>query len=302
MNGLRHYALMYADERDYFAGVVPFIRGGFEANEPVLVAVPIHNLDALREHLDGDAHRVAFVDMARLGRNPGRIIPAIQEFLDQHPGRRTRFVGEPIWSGRNQSELDEATRHEALINLAFADAATDILCPYDTGSLRPEVLADAERTHPWLAYGTAQRNSDSYADPHQFSAQGWALPAPGRNVTELAFTDLPPVRQLAVEVAAQASLDPQRVDDLLVAVNEICTNTLVHGSGHGVLRLWTDRENLFCEVQDEGTITDPLVGRRCVDFEAEAGRGLFMVNQMCDLVQLHSGPSGTTVRVTISRS
>jgi anti-sigma regulatory factor (Ser/Thr protein kinase) len=301
VSGLRHDAFMYANERDYVAGVVPFILAGCEADQPVLVAVPSPNLDGLRGHLDSDDDGVAFVDMVMLGRNPGRIIPAVQEFLDEHPGQRTRFVGEPIWAGRTQAELDEATRHEALINLAFANASADILCPYDTGRLRPEVLADAERTHPTIANCSGQRSSDSYADPHQFSAEGWTLPPPGRNVTELSFSGLGSVRQVAVDAAGRASLDPERIDDLLLAVNEICTNTLVHGSGHGVLRLWTDPENLFCEVQDEGTITDPLVGRHCVDFDAEAGRGLFLVNQMCDLVQLRSGPSGTTVRVTISR-
>jgi anti-sigma regulatory factor (Ser/Thr protein kinase) len=238
--------------------------------------------------------------MVTLGRNPGRIIPAIQDFLDENPGRRTRFVGEPIWSGRTRAELDEATRHEALINLAFADAPTHILCPYDTGSLGPEVLADAERTHPSIATSNGHWSSDSYADPHEFSAEGWALRPPGRNMTEHAFGSLGLVRQLAVDIAGQASLRPERVDDLLVAVTEICTNTVVHGSGHGVLRMWSDAENLFCEVHDDGTITDPLAGRRRVDFEAEAGRGLFLVNQLCDLVQLRTGPSGTTVRVTIS--
>ena len=300
MSGLRHDALMYADEKEYLAGVVPFILAGCEDDQPVLVAVPSHNLDGLRDHVGRDASRVAFVDMVTLGRNPGRIIPAIQDFLDENPGRRTRFVGEPIWSGRTRAELDEATRHEALINLAFADAPTHILCPYDTGSLGSEVLADAERTHPSIATSGGHWSSDSYADPHEFSAEGWTLRPPGRNMTEHAFGSLRLVRQLTVDIAGRASLSPERIDDLLVAVTEICTNTVVHGSGHGVLRMWSDAENLYCEVHDDGTITDPLAGRRRVDLEAEAGRGLFLVNQLCDLVQLRSGPSGTTVRVTIS--
>ncbi len=58
--------------------------------------------------------------MAELGRNPARIIPEVQAFTDKHPGQRVRFVGEPIWPGRSAAEICEATRHEALLNLAFA--------------------------------------------------------------------------------------------------------------------------------------------------------------------------------------
>ena len=32
-------------------------------------------------------------------------------------------------------------------------------------------------------------------------------------------------------------------------------------------------------------------------FDQEGGRGLFLVHQLCDLVQLRSSPSGTTVRL-----
>jgi hypothetical protein len=33
------------------------------------------------------------------------------------------------------------------------------------------------------------------------------------------------------------------------------------------------------------------------DPDPESGRGLWLVNQLCDLVQIRSGPSGTTIRV-----
>lgn len=86
MSGLRHDAFMYADERDYVAGVVPFILAGCEADQPVLVAVPSPNLDGLREHLDSDDDQVAFVDMVMLGRNPGRIIPPCRSSSTSIPG------------------------------------------------------------------------------------------------------------------------------------------------------------------------------------------------------------------------
>jgi hypothetical protein len=64
---------------------VPFIRDGWEAGEPVMVAVgPLH-MKWLRDALDGRAD-VEFVDMEELGRNPAQIIPAWQQFLDSRSG------------------------------------------------------------------------------------------------------------------------------------------------------------------------------------------------------------------------
>ena len=51
------------------------------------------------------------------------------------------------------------------------------------------------------------------------------------------------------------------------------------------------------EVSDEGVVDNPLAGRHQPEQEAPQGRGLWMVNQLCDLVQLRSGPQGTQVRI-----
>ena len=52
-------------------------------------------------------------------------------------------------------------------------------------------------------------------------------------------------------------------------------------------------------MQDQGWIADPLAGRvrRAPD---SRGHGLFLVNQVCDLVELRTGQAGTTVRMHMS--
>jgi hypothetical protein len=52
-------------------------------------------------------------------------------------------------------------------------------------------------------------------------------------------------------------------------------------------------------VRDQGEITDPLVGRYPPGPDLDVN-GLWLVNQLCDLVQIRSGPDGTYVRLTIS--
>src|SRR2546429_237276 len=159
-----HEGLFYAGADEYLAGLVPFVRAGLDAGEPVMVAVPGPNLELVRDALGGDAGEVRFHDMARAGRNPGRIIPwVLHAFISQHPGRHPHIVGEPIWAGRTDDEYPACAQHEALINEASVDADATIVCPYDVSRLAPEVLADAEITHPVLVAGERRRPSPVYA-------------------------------------------------------------------------------------------------------------------------------------------
>lgn len=291
---LRHDACFYEGHQAYVDGISSFLDGA----EAALVAVPETHADLLRGQLDGAP--VQFVDMTQLGRNPGCIIPAIRAFLDDHRGRRVRFVGEPIWAGRTPAEIAAATQHEALINLAFADRDADVLCPYDVRGLDSQVLDDALRTHPTVLSPTGRRESGQYADPLAFvAAERWPLdPVPG-TAAELAFDELGAIRPFVQRHADAAGLHPARIRQLQLAANEVCTNTLRHGAGRGTLRVWQAGTELICQVDDTGTVSDPLAGRWLPPATAESGRGLFIANHMCDLLELRSGPAGTTVRMHV---
>src|SRR4051794_40859960 len=139
----RHEALLYGAEREFLDGTLDFITEGLEADEPVLVVLAAAKIDALRSELGADADRVQFADMAKVGANPARIIPAWRDFADrcEADGLPFRGIGEPIWADRTADELVECQRHEALLNLAFADTPSfRLLCPYDTVHLGPDVL------------------------------------------------------------------------------------------------------------------------------------------------------------------
>jgi hypothetical protein len=82
----RHEAFLWHDRTDFTDGLVPFITEGLAVGEPVMVAAINEHTDWLREELGPDAEQVAFVDMAELGRNPAKIIPAWQKFIDTEAG------------------------------------------------------------------------------------------------------------------------------------------------------------------------------------------------------------------------
>lgn len=142
---LIHWAVFYNGADDYLRQVLPFVEGGLSASEPTLVVAPGSNIDLLRSALD-PATEATFLHAEDLASNPARIIPAAKQFAESHPGRRIRIVGEPIWPGRSNAEIREGIRHEARVNVLFADVAATVLCPYDA-RLDHSTIRYAERTH-----------------------------------------------------------------------------------------------------------------------------------------------------------
>jgi anti-sigma regulatory factor (Ser/Thr protein kinase) len=302
-NCFHHATLFYSGDDGFLEGTLPFVKGAVTAEEPILIAVGAAGIDLLRQALDEDAEQVHFADMHVLGRNPARIIPAWRRFLADHGshGLPVRGIGEPIWAGRNDAELTECQRHESLLNLAFdGGQAWRLLCPYDLDTLDDEVIEAAQRSHPFVAGDGGSRISDTYLSHHEAPGpfEG-SLPAPSTQPRELVFTQeqLGKLRWFVTRAATDASLNASRTEDIVLAVNELATNSLRHGGGIGTLLIWTEADTLLCEVQDRGHITEPLVGRDPPIPKQTTGRGLWLVNHLCDLVQIRSPPTGSVVRV-----
>jgi anti-sigma regulatory factor (Ser/Thr protein kinase) len=300
--GLAHIALFYRTGGEYLAAAIPFLTAGLSDGEPCFVAVPGPALARLRDALGPAAGQVAFADMTEMGRNPAWIIPRIQAFLAARPGRRVRYIGEPIWAGRTAAEAREAARHEALINQAFGTVPASILCPYDAAHLAGQVLAGAERSHPELQHGPAVTPSPVYcADAALPPELGLPLPPPPPDAQTFRFyRDLAWARALIGARACAAGLPPRRVSDVVLAAGELTANSVRHASGSGILRIWHDAREFICEVTDGGYIRDPLAGRLQPAPGAPGGHGLWIVHQVCDLVELRSGRDGTTIRLHMS--
>lgn len=297
-----HPALFYRGDGEYLDGALSFVRAGLAAGDPVAVAVPGARLELLRGALGADAGRVRLIDMAVAGRNPGRIIPGVlRAFADAHErASRVWIIGEPIWPGRSALEYPACAQHEALINLAFAGRSVSILCPYDAEALDPVALADAAVTHPVVADQSGERVSETFDPGRIVGLYNQPLPEPaGEAVAVLAFegASLTAAREFAAGHALRCGLGPVRTGDLEVAVNEVAANSLVHGGGSGVLRVWADERHLVCEVADAGHLTDPLAGRRPAGLSAGGGRGLLLAHHISDLLRVHSTAAGTVIRM-----
>jgi anti-sigma regulatory factor (Ser/Thr protein kinase) len=304
---LHHEALLYAGEDDLVARLEPFLREGVSGGEAVMVAVSDSKIRRLRERLGSHADAATFADMDAIGSNPARIIEAWHEFTTPHlaAGRPVRGVGEPISAARSADELVECQRHEDLLNVAFGSGPEwTLLCPYDTAALSAAVIAECRCSHPHVREDGISgpspdfRGMDAIAAPY-----APPLPAPEAEAEELAFglAGLAGVRRHVAGVATAANLDERRSENLVIAVHEVAANSVRHGGGSGVLRTWWTELGAACEVSDAGFITEPLAGRLRPPPAATGGNGIWLANQLCDLVQVRSSPSGTTVRLRMSR-
>lgn len=303
--GFRHQALFYRGGLNGFiAELAPIVADALSSGAGAAIAAPADRVERLRGLFGGHA-RLTLIDMTAVGTNPGRIIPAWRELADSALERGAPFlgVGEPAWAGRTEEELVECHRHEALINLAFAgDPAWRLICPYDVDGLAPEVVADARATHP-AAFDHRHGMCEAPVDPLGVLArfERPLSPVPDRAATvRFAKDGLAAVRELARRHAELAGLSAERAGDLVLAVTEMASNSVRHGGGGGTLEIWQRDGRVVCQTRDAGHVEDAMAGRRRPGIQQAAGRGMWIIQQVSDLVQLRSAADGTTLRITVA--
>jgi serine/threonine-protein kinase RsbW len=109
-------------------------------------------------------------------------------------------------------------------------------------------------------------------------------------------TDLAGVRAFVRARAGDLGLPDRKADLLTLAVSELATNTLQHTSGGGRVRLRVETGRLLCDVIDQGPAR-PL-GRSMPPAAEVRGRGMAIVERICDEVGIEPENGGTRVRLT----
>jgi anti-sigma regulatory factor (Ser/Thr protein kinase) len=287
-----HDVLLYRGPDDLIRQAGSLIDEARRDGDIVAVAVPASVATHLRPLL-GDDPADTLVEIDHLGRNPGRFIELWADPLAsaRRAGRGLMGLGQPLWHDRSPEEIDECWISESLFDVAFADASGfHLVCLYDLDVADTDTVAQALQVHDG---GTTSHRADPVA-----LLSGSLAPAPtGSMRISVGLEELAALRSRLRATAESSGLDAGRVEDLVLAANELVSNSVRHGGGSGEVTLWTDSGSLWCDVEDGGRIDDPMVGRRRPPEDGVGGRGVWIAHQVCDLVQVRSTASGTHVRI-----
>jgi anti-sigma regulatory factor (Ser/Thr protein kinase) len=108
--------------------------------------------------------------------------------------------------------------------------------------------------------------------------------------------DVMMLRRTVGELAAKAGLDESTQQDLVLAVDELLTNAVLHGGGAGRLELWQARERIWFRVVDWGPgMTSPMPAS-APPTHTVSGRGLWIAQQLTERLEISTSPGGTTVQ------
>lgn len=208
-----------------------------------------------------------------------------------HPGT------DPAYWARLDLALDHALRGlpvEMLCCFADGDDAREA-----AGALHDELLVD----------GVPVR-SPHRRDDRELLAEN-PQPPPSDLGTPLVvlpveLAGLSAMRRVVHRQAVLSGFGPGRADDLVLAVNELVSNGIEHGSGAPVLRMWRTSAGLVAEMADPAAFHLPFPGLAAPSPSERRGRGMWLASELTDVLQVWTADDdagqvpGTVVRVTTS--
>jgi anti-sigma regulatory factor (Ser/Thr protein kinase) len=296
--GFRHELLLHRSTQELLDFVVPMVREGVAAQEPILLLVRPDTAEAVLQQVGPSPYLTVQPALAQPGR-PALHVRAAGPMLASY----ARVVHqEPVIP---PSQWPEWRRLEAVLNLALSHHDTWAVCAYDRRTLTDEMVADLHATHPLIAEDGSDQRSDRYQHPVEFLKHHRDSPRDPveRSAPAVELVDPSPAtaRATVAGFARHQRLPAAEIDNLVFATHEAVTNALMHGRPPTLLRLWGQPERVTVTVTDTGPgPSDPLIGLLPPGPLNGPGLGfrlgLWLSHQLVDVAHRHH-PDGYTIRL-----
>jgi hypothetical protein len=228
-----HLAVPYGAPAELASRLAPVLVESLAAGAPVLAVLGAPERAALSAAVGTGAGGIEFADPERVHAVPAFTVAVRWARLARRAaGTRAVVVGQhldlPDRGPEHWARLDIA------LNVAIDGLPVTVLCACG------RAVASVEQTHPLLLTDAGTRRSEQYRSPPEAVVDYPPPPPPelGPPDVDLAFTaaELPVLRRRVSAAADTAQLDEERGADLVLAVNELASNSLGHGPGTGTLR------------------------------------------------------------------
>jgi anti-sigma regulatory factor (Ser/Thr protein kinase) len=295
-----HAALVYDGREQFATDVGRYVRDGLVAGQPVAVALPPDRAAWLREELAGAAGEVDFLDRDALYRRPGAMFARMGRHLADaaRRGAGGRLVGESGVGTLTDAQRHAHMRYESVANVHLTPLGGAMLCLYDAAGTPPETLDHVRSTHPHLWQDGREVRCAGFREPAAY-VPGAVPPRPGPSGGGVGLSDLAELADARAYVAARAQahgITGEDLDDLVLAANEVGANALRHGRPPRTVQTFTDDGHFCCRVRDGGPgMRAVFAGYAPPSAEQDSGRGLWLANQLCDIVEIRTGADGTEV-------
>jgi anti-sigma regulatory factor (Ser/Thr protein kinase) len=301
---LQHAAAFHGSDAELLTLLVPLADAAVTAGEAVALALQPATEQALVERLGSTRglarlHQPASAETACGQTAAARRALELREIIASTGGPVTVLA-------EHTSRLDGVdgsfwTELDAAVNVALADLPVRVTCCYPELPLHLEILHGARRNHPLLLMGGQLRHNPEHLGPREVLT---ARPAPppvllGPPDLRLAFSawELHEVRTTVEQALDAADYGRERAEDVILAVNEVATNAVEHGTPQARLSVWTGPDGLICEIDDGGRLRDPLPGLQAPHPAEPRGRGVWIARQVCDSLHVWADERGTHVRM-----
>jgi anti-sigma regulatory factor (Ser/Thr protein kinase) len=299
-----HTTLLYDGDRHYAAETGVFLRAGLESGHRALVMAPASRVEAIRRELGRDADEVAVVDDAVAYGPQWNAYRVLLDFVTAAPGVRSSVIAEQPLATRTGVELVDYRRLESAANIVFAEQPVDLLCPYDAG-LPSHLIDIALDAHGGVREDGCVAPNARFQDPLAVLADLSAVARPPADATTLDcshHSDVALVRGLVRTRGVDLGLDRGLLADLELAVTEVLTNALVHGSPPVLVHVYDEDQTWVWHVQDGGGLpVGPLAGLLPPAAPADHGYGLWLARQLVAAVDVGCDDTGTHVRLHVRK-
>lgn len=303
----QHAAAFFDDQADFVRQAVPVVQAALARGEPVAAALHPATEGALADALGAPDGLVLLNDTAGTHDSSAQTLAARRArelrgiagdygtatVLSEHTTRLDGFDGS-FWT-----ELDAA------LNIACADIPVSLTCFYPEMALHRGIIRGARRNHPLLLVRGELRQNLDHRSPAEvlteFPPAGPPILGPPDLRLRFRAWQLHEVRSTLERILLADGYGRGRAEDVVLAINEIATNAVEHGTLEAELLVWIDSEGLTCEIHDHGRLAERLPGLRTPLPGERRGRGLWVARQLCDLLQVWTDQGGTHVRVRAAR-